>query len=97
VLTLAYSDFQSLLQEGKVKEVSIADDQLFGVVDLSGPNQLVPEADRRSMSESELKNHAFTAVRVPDSNLVADLRAAVGQTLRHECQITRVCPGPPVL
>jgi cell division protease FtsH len=75
-LTLAYSDFESLLQAGRIKEVSIAEDQLSGVADLTGSKQLLPEAQRESKPEAELQSHPFIVARVPDSSLVADLRAA---------------------
>jgi FtsH Extracellular len=42
VESLAYSDFQSLLHAGKVKEVLIGEDSLSGTVDLRGAETLLP-------------------------------------------------------
>src|SRR5215831_3470546 len=76
VLTLPYSEFQTLLQEGKIKEVGIAEDKLTGIVDLTNAKQFVSESVRKSISEADLKAHPFVVARVPDANLVADLKAA---------------------
>jgi len=73
---LAYSDFQSLLQAGKVKEVAIADDQLSGVADLTGLKDPVTSSFGQTPSTDELKSHDFVVARVPDANLVAELQAA---------------------
>lgn len=73
---LAYSDFKSLLQAGKVKEVTIADDQLSGIADLTGLKDSVTSSFGRAPSATELKAHDFVVARVPDANLVAELQAA---------------------
>lgn len=73
---LAYSDFQALLQAGKVKEVSIADDQLSGTADLTGSKILVTASLGQAPSATQLKDHDFVVARVPDANLVAELQAA---------------------
>ena len=73
---LAYSDFQALLQAGKVKEVGIADDQLSGIADLTGFKDLVTSPFGQAPSPAELKAHDFVVARVPDANLVAELQAA---------------------
>ena len=73
---LAYSDFQTLLQAGKVKEVTIADDQLSGIADLTGFKDLVTSPFGQAPSPAELKAHDFVVARVPDANLVVELQAA---------------------
>ena len=73
---LAYSDFQTLLQAGKIKEVTISDDQLQGTADLSDSAKLVSNSLGPVPSAAELKEHSFLVARVPDSALVADLKAA---------------------
>ncbi len=78
---LAYSDFQTLLRAGKVKEVAITEDQLTGIADVTGIADLGPK-DAQSVSvvqapsAAEPKNQRFIVARVPDPNLVADLQAA---------------------
>jgi cell division protease FtsH len=74
---LAYSDFQSLLQAGKVKEVAIADDHLSGIADLTGLKDSVTSSPfGQKPTAAELKDHDFVVARVPDANLVAELQAA---------------------
>ena len=73
---LAYSDFQALLKAGKVKEVVIADDQLAGIADMTGSENLVTLVFGRTPSSAELKDHEFVVARVPDADLVAKLDAA---------------------
>jgi cell division protease FtsH len=73
---LAYSDFQTLLQAGQIKEVVISDDQLSGVADLSGLKAPVTSAFGRPLPPAELKAHAFVVARVPDETLVTSLRTA---------------------
>lgn len=73
---LAYSDFQALLQAGKVKEVIIADEQLSGIADLTGSKEPVTSVFGQTLLPAELKEHAFVVARVPDANLVAELQAA---------------------
>jgi cell division protease FtsH len=73
---LAYSDFQALLQAGKVKEVAIADDQLSGIADLTGLKDSVTSSFGQAPTTAELKAQNFVVARVPDPNLVAELQAA---------------------
>jgi cell division protease FtsH len=73
---LAYSDFQALLQTGKIKEVVIADDRISGVADLSGSKEPPTSSFGQPIPAAELKEHAFVVARVPDANLVAELQAA---------------------
>jgi len=80
---LAYSDFQALLQTGKIKEVTIGDDQLTGVAEMA----VLPLQARRgtltrprlSLTRSDLAGRSgdgykFIVARVPDANLVAELQ-----------------------
>ena len=73
---LAYSDFETLLQAGKVKEVTITDEKLSGTADLTGLKDSLNPALGQAPSAAELKNHDFVVARVPDANLVAELQAA---------------------
>jgi cell division protease FtsH len=78
---LAYSDFQALLSAGKVRQVTIADDQLTGIADLGGIGD--PAAAKapalpleHAPTSAEPADREFTVARVPDANLVAELQAA---------------------
>ena len=79
---LAYSDFKTLLQAGKVKEVTIAEDQLTGIADTSelgdrAASKAAPAlALEHAPPSAEPSDREFTAARVPDPNLVAELQAA---------------------
>ncbi len=73
---IAYSEFQALLQAGRVKEVLITDDQLTGIADLSGSKEPITSTFGQPLPPAELKVHAFVVARVPDANLVAALLAA---------------------
>ncbi|HVY24460.1 MAG TPA: ATP-dependent zinc metalloprotease FtsH [Steroidobacteraceae bacterium] len=75
-LTLAYSDFQTLLQQDRIKEVAIYEDRITGTADLSNDRQLFPEGDRDSLKTAALKNYNIVVVRVADPNLIAELQAA---------------------
>ncbi len=101
---LAYSDFQALLQSGKVKEVTIADDQLTGIADLSG---LADAAARKSAPAVSLdkapssggpEDREFTVARVPDANLVSRTAGGEGEILRPQSKTAgsgRCYPGSP--
>jgi cell division protease FtsH len=79
---IAYSDFQNLLLTGKVREVTIGDDQLTGNGDLSGliaepASEAAPVRPLdHSPSTAKPGDREFVVARVPDTNLVAELQAA---------------------
>ena len=82
VLTLAYSDFQSLLQEGKIKEVSIAEDQPgreFALLYDVSHNTCKVERHQVDGRERQLPVHRKGATRAfgpGDADLPAAFRAA---------------------
>jgi len=79
---LAYSDFKTLLRSGKVKEVTIADEQLTGIADLSAlagpaaPKSAPAVPLEHAPASAEPEDREFTVARVPDANLVSELDAA---------------------
>src|SRR5512146_1267841 len=75
VQTLAYSDFKTLLNAGRVQEVRIAQDEISGTVDLRGANAVLPPAVWKRVSTNPLEHHPFVTTRVEDPGLVADLQA----------------------
>src|SRR5579859_2273731 len=78
VQVLAYSDFQALLQDGKVKEVAITDDRLSGIVETSGITDAAQAKDANPASAAQApvaagsNEYKFIVARVPDPNLVAE-------------------------
>lgn len=82
VQVLAYSDFQTLLQAGKIKEVTIAEDQLTGIASPPRPGDAAQAKDAKPTAASQTPtvagadDYRFVAARVPDANLVAELQAA---------------------
>src|SRR5262245_11222752 len=58
--TISYSDFKMLVRQGKVQEVTLSDDRLYGVQK--------PESGQQ-------KGKAFSAIRVADAKLPEDLEA----------------------
>src|SRR6185437_10421964 len=75
VQTLAYSDFKTLLNAGRVQEVRIAKEEISGTVDLRGANSSLPPAAWKTISTKPLEHHPFVTTRVEDPGLVADLQA----------------------
>jgi cell division protease FtsH len=76
VESLAYSDFESLLHAGKIREVTIADETLSGTADFRGGDAILSADVWKSLPRESLEQQPFVTARVPDTNLVADLRAA---------------------
>ncbi len=78
---LAYSDFQGLLQSGRIREVIIGDDQLTGIAKGTGitespaAKQATP-ASAQTPPADDGNNYKFVVARVPDPNLIAELQAA---------------------
>ena len=73
---------KSLLQAGKIKEVTITEDQLTGIAEISGITDAVRAKDAKPASAVQAPTAAgpddykFVVARVPDANLVAELQAA---------------------
>jgi len=59
--TIPYSDFKTLLREGKVAEVTVSEETIRGTQKTQGPNQ---------------KAEAFSTAKIEDPNLVAELDQA---------------------
>jgi hypothetical protein len=57
VETLAYSDFKTLLQSGRIKELVISDDMVSGTVDLRGAGALFPTAVRSDCFSGGCSDH----------------------------------------
>jgi cell division protease FtsH len=76
VETLAYSDFKTLLQSGRIKEVLITEDTVSGTVDLRAADGILPAAVWKDLVKEDLAQHRFVTARVPDNSLVPDLQAA---------------------
>ena len=77
VRVLAYSEFTSLLQAGKIKDVTITEDQLTGTAEMSGAADGAGQKNAQpAPAAAGPGDYKFVVARVPDANLVAELRAA---------------------
>ncbi|HZX27903.1 MAG TPA: ATP-dependent zinc metalloprotease FtsH [Telluria sp.] len=74
--SLAYSDFRRVLEAGKVEELVIATDTLSGSLRNEGLEPLLEADVRRGLDCAGKPRCRFTAVRVSDPDLVADLQQA---------------------
>ena len=73
---LPYSDFKSFLRSGKITEVALGEAVITGTLSNDGAGEgLSPKTVERLATLSK-GPHPFTAVRVEDPALVADLEAA---------------------
>ncbi|TPQ30643.1 ATP-dependent zinc metalloprotease FtsH [Cupriavidus pinatubonensis] len=76
VETLPYSDFKVLLKAGKVKNVTLGEGDITGTLSTDGIENLLPKQQVDEMLQQGKGDHAFSAVRVNDPNLVQELEAA---------------------
>jgi cell division protease FtsH len=88
VETLSYSDFKTLLQAGKVSDITVGVETIQGVVDLTGIDKLLPAPVVESMRKRSAAQeqgatppqnataHRFIVRRVEDPQLTALLDAA---------------------
>jgi cell division protease FtsH len=76
VETLAYSDFKTLLNAGKVKDVVIGQETIEGTVDLRDAQKLLPKEAASALPKDNLDQHPFVTARVPDNDLVPELQKA---------------------
>ncbi len=77
--TLPYSQFKALVQAGKVTEVSIGPQYIYGQLNPQGLAGILPKTTEDQIQRLEKlgeKNPRFTTVRVDDPSLVKDLEAA---------------------
>jgi cell division protease FtsH len=81
--TLSYSDFKTLVQAGRVSDVTIGSETIEGSIDLSGTEKLLPAAVYDDLKQNEPAGsgstrppHRVVARRVEDPQLTAQLDAA---------------------
>jgi len=74
--TLQYSEFKTLLKQGKVDNVTIAEQAITGTLKNDGLEGLLPPAKVEELKPFGKGNHPFVTVRVADPGLTADLEAA---------------------
>ncbi len=74
--TLAYSEFKTLLQAGKVSDVVVTDAAITGRLSTSGLQGLLPAERLAAISAMTGEENYFATVKVDDPGLVADLEAA---------------------
>ena len=74
--TLQYSEFKTLLKQGKVDNVSIAEQTITGTFNNDGLEGMLPAAKLEELKPFGKGKHPFATVRVADTGLTADLEAA---------------------
>ena len=73
---LPYSDFKALLRTGKIAEVNVTDAVISGTLATDGVENVVSAKTAERLAKLDKGAHPFTAVRVSDPGLIADLEAA---------------------
>jgi cell division protease FtsH len=71
---LSYSDFKTLVERGKVNELTLARETITGQVTMTGLEGVLAAEQMKALAQT--KGHRFIATRVEDPGLVPELRAA---------------------
>jgi len=71
---LSYSDFRTLVERGKVNELTLDRQTVSGQVTMTGLEGILPAEQIQALTQTS--DHRFTATRVEDPGLVPELRAA---------------------
>ena len=74
--TLQYSEFKTLLKQGKIDNVSISEQSITGGLRNEGLEGLLPPAKIEELKRFEPGDHSFVTTRLPDPGLIAELEAA---------------------
>jgi cell division protease FtsH len=74
--TLQYSEFKTLLKQGKITNASISDQAITGTLGSEGLEGLLPPAKIEELKRLGKGEHAFVTVRLADPGLIAELEAA---------------------
>jgi len=73
--TLAYSDFKTLLNAGKLENLTVSDVDVRGTVRTEGLSALLPPAKIDALQRTGEGSHAFVTIRVEDDKLTETLEA----------------------
>jgi cell division protease FtsH len=74
--TLQYSEFKTLLKQGKIANVNLTDQVITGTLKNESLDGLLPPAKIEELKGAAKGEHQFATVRLADPNLVAELEAA---------------------
>src|SRR5260370_6271225 len=74
--TLQYSEFKTLLKNGKIDNVGIGEQTITGTLKGDGLEGLLPSAKLDELKKFGKGDHPFATRRVTDPALVAELEAA---------------------
>jgi cell division protease FtsH len=74
--TLAYSDFKTLLQAGKLHDLTLNDTSISGSVNITDTQSLLSPEVWRSLTRDGGSERSFVTVRVADPELTAQLQTA---------------------
>ena len=73
---LPYSSFKTLLKAGKLKDISVSDQNLSGVIVNAGLDGLLPQDQLQKIQTLKRGEVQFKTVRIEDPDLIKDLEAA---------------------
>ncbi len=73
---LAYSDFKTLLKDGKLENLSVSDVDIRGTARTDALIALLPQAKIEALQRTGEGRHAFVTIRVQDDELTAALEAS---------------------
>ena len=74
--TLQYSEFKTLLKNGKIENAGIGEQAITGTFRTEGLDGMLPAAKLAELKKLGGASHPFVTVRVADPGLVAELEAA---------------------
>ena len=74
VETLAYSDFKTLLQAGKLSNLIVREKTITGIVNLQNLEPLLSSESLESVNLDEQLKHEFITIRVDDPTLIQQLQ-----------------------
>ena len=74
--TLAYSDFIRLLKAGKVSDLTLSKQTIWGTLATSGLDAFLPKEKVAELQRAGTGVHRFVTTRIDDPELVHELQAA---------------------
>jgi ATP-dependent Zn protease len=74
--TLAYSDFLRLLKAGKVSDLTLSKQDIWGTLAANGLEAFLPKDKLAELKEAGQGTHRFVTTRVADPQLIPELEAA---------------------
>ena len=73
---LAYSEFKTLVRQGKLSDLVVAGEMISGMVDVQGLDSVLPKERVAALKGTGKGPHLFVTARVDDPELVRELESA---------------------